>query len=199
MKNITIKKLFSLPSDQFNEYVELFEMVKPIDYINTWPDELEDPFRCKGLRSLTVGEVIEIKMKLHKDVARCIEIAFGIKKERVHSLRVKSFFPALNFIKKEIKDIIESEAKFLKGQEDADLKQAGVDRLNVFGDMNMFFGLMKDFPLVFSEDQLKSNKPINPFASLEKIQYSIVFAYLYHQRISNEVQKKYSEIIRNKK
>lgn len=185
IQNLTVSQLFALEHSEFERYCQIFEHARPKDHIKAWPLYLSDPWQAASFGDLTFGDVETIKHTFSKDLFGVFRIVFGIEQRDLMRVRVRDFFPALNWIKKELSELVKRERDFLEGSQDPDWKNAGGDRLNVFKSMNVLIAFGKEYGQTPQE--------------VEQWKYSFVFTLLYHSRITGEVQKNYHNIMRNKK
>ena len=108
--NITISQLRSKPPEEKEEYINTLMYLAPVDYIPAWPVKLRDPYKARGLNEMTIGEVAFVKQKVSTLTEKVFEMIFGIPKEVLLQIGVVQFFGGLNWIKKEISDLVERES-----------------------------------------------------------------------------------------
>ena len=90
------------------------------------------------------------------------------------------FYHSLNWIKEEIQNVYEREVQSLSSPPDSKLKDAGIDDLNIFGEMNTLIALGEKFGKAPQE--------------IENWNYEIVFSLILHQKISSDINKRYIEL-----
>ena len=153
-------------------YSNVFQFVKPVDTIGC--------FKAKKLTGLPFGEVTNIKnLSAAADYPKVFEIVFGITEKDLENIRMKEFFMALNWLRKELESLIERE-KHLVGDEDPKMVEAGSARLNVFKEMNILIPLSKEY-----------GKTLEEIAAWK---YSTVFTILYHEKGSRDIEREYSRL-----
>jgi hypothetical protein len=172
--NITVQKLFQLDSEQFDKYHSILKHLDPLPYNNNvW-----------SVTDLSFGQVATLKLLLkepsYMNVVEIMNIVFGISSNELTKMSTIKFYHAINWIKNEIEQVYEREVENLTSDIDPLMKEAGVDRLNVFGDMNSLIMLGEKF----------SKSP----DEIEHWNYNLVFSLLLHQKISSEVNKRYVEL-----
>jgi hypothetical protein len=181
MINLKVKKLFSLPAERFNEYYNVLH--------HLYPKPLKKYQKVQSLTELTFGEVATIKMDIQKpsieNLLSIYKVIFGIEDKDFYSLDAVSFFHSLNWINEQIKGIIDREQKSLASEPDSKLKEAGIEQMSVFGEMNTLIAIGEKFGKTPQE--------------VENWNYNLVFTLMLHQKKSYEINKKYQEIITPKK
>jgi hypothetical protein len=176
VERINVSKLFSLPSDKFEEYHNICQFQKGNNNIKNKT--------CDGLMSLSWLDVSEIKDYFQsmnvEGIVTALKIVFGLKEKEILHLDIKEFYQAFNWIQDELLKIYKAEKK-LSSKPDSKLKEAGIDDLNIFGDLNSLIAIGEKFA--------------TPPHEVEKWNYSLVFSLIYHDKISGEVQKRYDKIL----
>lgn len=176
MELITAQQLFLLDRDRFDDYHNLLKhlVAKPII----------GKRKINSLTELSFGEVALMKLVIQEprfeSIIKIFKVAFGLKKKQVLQLDVISFYHALNWLKEEVRMIYEREAKNLNAETDSKLKDAGIDRLNIFGEMNTLIALGQKFS--------------KPPQEIENWNYNLVFTLTMHEKISREIQKRFQEL-----
>lgn len=182
LRNITFKELFQHEETVFEEYHSVLKHLRPKKIT-------KGKNNYNKLTDMTFGEVISIKLNLQKPnyqaIVSIFKAVFGLTEEQVSGLNVVEFFHAFNWIKEEIVEIYNNEQKNLKGTTEPKLKEAGIERLNVFGDMNSLIMLGKIYA--------------TPPHEVEKWNYLTVFSYLMYERISKEISDEYRRLTAPKK
>ena len=172
MENIKLYQYHQLSENKKLYYANVFQFVKSVDSIGS--------HKAKKLTGLPFGEVTNIKnLATAQDYPKVFEIVFGIAEKELSNTRVKEFFMALNWLRHELGELIERE-KHLVGDEDPKMVEAGSARLNVFKEMNILIPLSKEY-----------GKTIEEIAAWK---YSTVFAIMYHEKVSRDIEKEYSRL-----
>ena len=174
MENIRLYRLLLLDEAEFDRYFGVFEHIKPVDRIGN--------LKAKRLQSLTFGEVLTIKKCASKnDYIEPFLIVFGISKRKLLMTRVTDFFRAFNWIRNELTILIERE-KLLNSEPEPKMIEAGIERLDLFKEMNLVIPLSKDYSLHPDE--------------IFDWRYSTIFTLLHHGKMSAEIDRNYAEILR---
>lgn len=176
LKKILFKDLFKLEPQKFQEYHDVLKFLKAIP--------LKSKKQIESITDLTFGEVAAIKICLQdlklKNIAEIFKITFELKEKKLLEIDVVQLYHSINWIKKEIEFIYNRELENLTSASDSKLKEAGIDDLNIFGEMNTLIALGEKFG--------KSPQEI------ENWNYEIVFSLMLHQKISNDVNKRFVEL-----
>lgn len=180
LRNIRTKQLFNLDAESFKEYHSILKHLKPKPTLNGK--------QAEALESLSFGEVVEIRHSLSKpntdSISRIFNLVFGTKGTELYKSKILSFYPALNWIKKQMIAISKRESLKLTSTPDAKLKEAGIDNLNKFGELNTLTMLGEKYGTTPQE--------------VEKWKYSLVFALVYQEKVTNDINKNYARIISRK-
>jgi hypothetical protein len=176
MKNITVKQLFESTPEEFKEYHEILKHLIPkIPPIGK---------QIKSLTDLSYGKVALIRSELgvneFETILNVFKAAFKIKRDNVLNMEIVQFYQALNWLQEELKTLSMREKKFLSAEPDPVLKEAGIDRLNVFTDLNPLINLAKQY----------SKSP----DEVSKWNYNLVFSLLLHGKIMGEIDVEYRRI-----
>ncbi len=178
LKNISIKAFFAL-EEGFEEYHNVLK------YLN--PKPVLKGNRAKKIQSFSYGEVRAIigtvQSPNFESIIEMLCKVFNLKKRQVYRISVVDFYHAFNWIKQEIKVILKKE-QVLNSKPNGKLIQAGIKKLNVFGELNTLIALGKQFGKSPTEVQQWS--------------YRLVFSILYHEKTVNEIDKNYNNLISNK-
>lgn len=172
LKNITVEKLLNLPEDKFREYNDLLEFVKPKDKLGN--------YSAVQINTLSYGNVklIQNGIGTIERVVKSFELIFGINKENMFKLKTDDFYYGIKYIKNEVERISALEkAAFENKDVDQKMKDAGVDKLSVFKELNTILPIAQKFGVTPME--------------VESWNYDMVFSIQYHEKISNEIQKEY--------
>ncbi|SNA77389.1 hypothetical protein [Flavobacterium psychrophilum] len=174
LQNISFRQLFQLKSQKFEEYHSLLSHLTPIKLTDS----------IGSLTDLTFGEVAEIKRSLQRptfeNTTKLFEIIFKIDQKKLYKINVIEFYHALNWIKHEVQSVYNREVENLSPDTDSKLKDAGVDELNIFGEMNTLIALGEKFSKAPQE--------------VENWSYNLVFSLMLHQKISSDINKRYVEL-----
>lgn len=145
-------------------------------------------FEAPKIMTMSFGDVIEIKKLLQdmtlKDQLEVVSKVYGIQVETLATIHVTTFFSMFNYVVKEVKQIMKNEEMYLKGDIEADMMQAGVDKLNQFG-------------ILATVDTLAGNDVLKWEEVLEQ-RYSRVFTKMFMNKVRNDIEKKYIEIKKRK-
>lgn len=179
-QNRKVKELLQLSQHEFNEYLSLFELVKPVNKLGK--------YKCKSLLEMTYGGVIELINKASNDdwigVIKCYFP--NLSDRQILNFRAKDFLPLFYWIKSDLK-VYEKRQKLLEGVRDPLLEQAGIERLEVIGQMHSVLSIAKSWG--FRLDELQK---------LEDLPYSLVFTALYDDKLTNDIQHDYQELMKQK-
>lgn len=180
LRNIKIFKLFQLPDPVFEKYNSIMRYLIPKNHLRK--------YKSKDFSEISYGDIILVKRLSEnpdfEDLVNIFETVFGIKRKKLLRTRIIDFYHALNHIKKEIETIEFRELKNLNSRTDDELKRAGVEKLNIFGELNTLILLGSKYG--------KSPEEI------EQWSYGLVFSLLLHEKITNDINKNYTEIINKK-
>lgn len=177
LEKIPVHKLFKLEYNSFEQYHNVLKHLQPI------------AIKRKGksiasMTDLTFGEVTEVKMNLQDasfdNMKEIFKTVFRLKKYEFLNIDVLEFYHALNWIREEIQSIYENEKQNLSQAPDPKLVEAGIEDLNIFGELNTLIALGEKFGKAPQE--------------VENWNYNLVFSLMLHQKISGEVSKNYSEL-----
>ena len=190
LTHITVKEFFQVDEETSNRYLELQsnmwiylmklkEEGKDISFLNK-------PFlkyKAKKLGSLSFGNVAQLKRYIanptYESLLEAFKMVYGVRQNQYLNADVVSFFYALNHIRESVIAINKKE-KQLHSEPDADLQNAGVERLNRFGEMGTLINLGKQY----------AKSP----AEIEEWKYNLVYAILLYDKVHGEIKKKYDEI-----
>jgi hypothetical protein len=181
LKNISIKKLFRLSLNEFENYHNQLRYLMPKDSINK--------IQGKELTSLTFGDVITIRKSISnpdiENLTNIFQLVFGMKPRKVMSLKTVQFYQSFNWIKEQIELLTKRENKELSSTPEPKLKMAGIDELNKFGELNTLIALSEKF----------STNPLE----VVKWNYGYVFSLVWQSKISNDINKRYMKSLTPKK
>ena len=176
LQKISFKQLFQLQNDKFEEYHNVLQYLEEIP--------IKGKKKIESITDLTFGEVATIKMYLqetsYQNIIEIFKLIFGLEENQIHKIDVVNFYHSLNWIKKEVQNIYDREIQSLSSPPDSKLKDAGIDDLNIFGEMNTLIALGEKFGKAPQE--------------IENWNYEIVFSLILHQKISAEINKRYVEL-----
>lgn len=175
LTNISVSDFFQLNEDEVIKYLELQSLMKSKNVFTKR--------KAKELGYLTFGDVSQLKMDMaaptFENLADSFKVVFGVKKNDYLKSDVVSFFYALNHIKESVKELIKKE-KALESEPDPELELAGVNKLNIFGEMATLINLGEKFSKAPTE--------------IETWKYNLVFAILLYDKKKGEVKNKYDEL-----
>ena len=174
MENIRLYQFLLLDETEADRYLGVFQHIKPDDRIGK--------LKAKRLHELSFGEVLTIKKCATKDdYIEPFLIVFGISERKLTRIRVTEFFRAFNWIRDELTVLIERE-KLLNSEPEPEMIEAGIERLDIFKEMNLVIPLSKDYSL-------------HPYTIFDW-RYQTIFTLLHHGKISAEIDRNYAEILR---
>lgn len=177
MDNIRLHQFAMLPYGKQEQYVQVLQFVKPVARLGK--------HKAKSFQEMTYNDVLMLKKLASTDAyVPMFDIVFGINENELNMTRIKEFFQAFNWIRDEVKRIIKVEKRELGSEPDPDMVEAGISRLDRFGDMNAVIPMSIDYG-------------VHPDVILGW-QYSVVFMLLRHKKISGEIDRNYMEIMRKK-
>lgn len=181
MININLKKLFLLAPDEFQEYYNL------LSHLN--PKAITGFKEIKSITELTFGEVVTIRMQMQEpslsNLINLFHVIFGIDQEQFYKIDSVSFFHSLNWIREEINKINNLENTSLKSDIDSKLKEAGIEQMAIFKELNTLISIGEKFGVTPQE--------------VENWNYNLVFTLMLHQKKSFDISKKYNELLNPKK
>ena len=179
LERITVKKLFSLSPERFDEYHNSLKHVLPKAEIKSIP--------ANDIYSLTFSNVVWLKAFIQnttfENFVKAYQMIFGIDKSEFLKCDVVEFYQSFNWIQNQMLDLIDGE-KRLDSDIEPELKEAGIDELNIFGELNTLITIGKEF----------GKSP----AEIEQWSYSMVFALSLHNNISSGINKRHSKILSKK-
>lgn len=177
LPKISVKELYQLDQDQFEDYIKLKQIMLVNDdrFMNT---------RATPINELTFGEVGLIKSYL-KDVTidsilKTFQIMYSVKEREFYNADVVSYFYGLKYIEREFVSLVDKERKVLASMPDPEMEFAGSKRLQIFGDSATMITLGRSF----------GKSPME----IESWKYGMVFTILAYDKVSHEVQKAYQQI-----
>ena len=185
LQNIPVKKLFRLPLEKFEAYNNALRHIKG--------KPLFRGHEALDIGSLKYKDVSFIRKSLEKmtlkGITKSFALVFGIKTKRwfwteermFFQARVVEFYQALNWILSEIENIEEQEKKLSRKPNDK-LKEAGIERLGIFEELNTFIALGERFGL--------------PPQKIQNWKYNLVFALSLHSKVHGEIQDKYADLLK---
>lgn len=176
LENITVFQFFQLNEERAYKYVELQSIM------NDKPEFLKS--KAKSLGHLSYGQVAKLKRTISKptfeNLFEAFHIVFGVKMNQYLNADIVSYFYALNWIRKSVKNILQKEFKALQSDVDPYLEMAGVKRLAAFGEMSTLITLGRQFSKTPEE--------------IENWKYNLVFSIMLYDKVYGEVNKSYNEI-----
>ena len=177
LQKISFQKLFQLKPQKFEEYHNVLKHLEAIP--------MKGKKQIESITDLTFGEVAAIKMLLQEpnflNIVEIFKIIFELEQKDLFKIDVIQFYHSINWIKQEVQAVYDREVENLTSTPDSKLKDAGIDELNIFGEMNTLIMLGEKFSKAPQE--------------IENWNYNLVFSLMLHQKISSEVNKRYVELI----
>lgn len=179
LDDITVLKLVKLEPEHFDKYVQLQNVMKAKS-VFCGNDAVQ-------IGSLSYGSVSEIKRifakPTHEGIFDVFGLIFNVTKNQILRANVTSYFYALNHIINAVRSLTEKESKLLKAKADKKhelLVQAGVNRLQVFGELPVLLSLGRSFSI--------EPKKINDW------NYNFVLSIMVHDKITEEILEDYNEL-----
>ncbi len=175
LENISVGKLFSLQVKEFDAYNDLLTNLNGKNEAlgKTGKDIYELPFSSVShLKNF-------FQSPTYSGFAYVYNMIFGIEKETFQKMNVIEFYQSFNWLQNEIIELVEGE-KRLESKPDAKWKEAGIEQLGIFGEMNTLIEIGKAYS--------------TPPQEVEKWSYNLVFSLAYYNKISSDINKKYSEL-----
>jgi hypothetical protein len=180
LRNISTKKLFALQTERFEQYHNTLKHLKAKPILKGK--------EAKPIESLTFGEVISIRHNLQNPtidgIFEVFNLVFGLNRKELLKANVIQFYHAFNWVQEQILSITKREQKKLTSSPDEKLKSAGIEDLNIFGELNTLIALGEKFGKAPQE--------------VEKWTYSFVFSLMYHDKISSDINKRYTKLLTKK-
>ena len=185
LENILLKNLFKLSLDEFETYNYTLKHLKP--------KPVFQGREAVDIGSLKYKEVAFIRKSLEQmtlsGITKTFAMVFGIKRKRFFwteervffGSRVVEFYQALNWILSEIENIQEQEKKLARKPNEK-LKEAGIEQLGIFGELNTFIALGERFGI--------------PPQKIQNWKYNLVFALSLHSKMYGDIQEKYNELMK---
>lgn len=176
LDKITVNKLFKLSPEGFDEYHNTLKNLVPKPEIKG--------HQANDIYELSFSEVSWLKTFI-KDTSfenflKAYELVFGISENLFLKADVVEFYHSFNWLQNEILELIEGESA-LSSEPDEKWKDAGIEDLNVFGELNTLITIGEKYGV--------------PPHEVEKWSYNLVFTYALHNKMNSDVNKRYSEII----
>lgn len=176
LDNISVKQLYQLPQEDFQNYMELQDIMRAKPIFNK--------YKAKKIESLEFGQVAQLKRitlkPTYEGLINAFKMVYGCRTGQYQNANVVDYFYAINHIKQSVTALINKEQRTLVGEPDMFMEMAGAERLNIFAELNTLVLLGKQFG--------KSPEEV------ERWPYSMVFALVLHGKVSGEVQKRYYEL-----
>lgn len=181
LPKITVLELYQQTDVMFNKYMALEDII----LVN---DNRFMQYKAKPLGQLEYGQVGRLKKIITNitidGVFEMFNIIYGVKRAAYNGADVVSYFYALKWIKQEITKLLEKEKKVLTSEPNFELELAGVKRLNMFGELGTLINLGRTFGM--------------PPQDIERWTYNLVFSIMAYDKTSDEIKKRYSEVIKKK-
>jgi hypothetical protein len=172
LKKISLKRLFTLPPDQFETYHNVLKHLQPRPFIE-----------MNSLTDLSFGEVSGLKVLVQdtsiENLIEIFKMIFKIDENRIMHIDVVKFYETFNWIILEVKNIIQREVDNLTSEPNSKLRDAGIDQLNMFKELNTLIMLGEKFA--------------TPPQEVEKWNYSLVFGLMLHNKISTDINNRLAE------
>ena len=180
LRNISTKRLFSLQAKRFEQYHNTLKHLKAKPILKSK--------QATPIENLSFGEVISIKQILNNPnidgLLQVFKMVFKLNKGEVLNIPVLDFYHAFNWVQEQVISINEREQKKLTSTPDGKLKEAGIEDLYIFGELNTLIALGEKFG--------KSPQEVQNWT------YSFVFSLMYHDKVSSDINKRYTKILNRK-
>lgn len=180
MKNIKLNEC-RIDTEEFSEYLNLAKYLIP-----------KNVFDCKPIQLQEWGKVKKYQHALNKqefgekELTEMFTDFTGIESSKVGNLKVIDYFYQLKWIIDELFNLSEKEQKVLNSILTPEQLEAGFEDLNRFG--------------YFSTLHALAGKDVTKHDEVERQTYEKIFAVLYLEKVSNDIDKNYHDIlIRNSK
>jgi len=180
LKNIKVDILLQLPEDDFKRYFDILEHIRECREING--------YEAKVFTELEYGQVKYVQKTIDspEGLFKAFEWSYGVELKELKNWKATDFFRGVSFIKQQIKEIAAmEETAFSGGKTDQKLLDAGIEKLEIFSELNTLIAVGEQFN--------KSPEEI------EKWQYQLVFSIMYHKRISGEINSEYQRLMSKNK
>lgn len=115
-------------------------------------------------------------------VSKVLNFHFQVSEDEILDTRDREFVAFLKHIRNEM-EIVDKMNKSLKSEPDNDLVEAGIDRLNVFGELAIYYSISKD---------------PREWDAISEVSFGKMYAKLMMDKINGEVQRRYNEILQQK-
>lgn len=178
--DISVKELFTLESNKFDAYNDLLQNLngKNVAAGKTAKDIYQLPYcsvsSLKGfMQSPSLPGFISV-----------FKLVFDVDEKEFLKMKATEFYYSFNWLQNQIIELVEGE-KRLESEPDENWKLAGIERLNIFGELNTLINIGKQY----------SKSP----QEIEQWTYELVFTLALHNKIDGDINKRYSEIINTPK
>lgn len=115
-------------------------------------------------------------------VSKVLNFYFDVGEDEILDTKDRDFISFLKHIRNEM-DRVSKMNDALKSEPDNDLIEAGIDRLNVFGELTIYYAISKD---------------PREWDAISEVSFGKMYSKLMMDKINGEVQKRYNEIMQQK-
>lgn len=179
--------MFNLPKIRVIEFLQLTEEAASayirLQTVMNPKNEFQNK-KAKPIGHLTFGQVKQMQRDFRnptfEQIIDAFILVFDVTKHQVLRSWITDFFHASNHLIKEISATIEKENKALASDPDPDMVNAGIERLNVFGELSVLYDLGARYGMDPEE--------------IENWKYNKVLSIMVHDHIVRQIQTEYSEI-----
>jgi len=146
VKNYQLHSFGDLSEDEADLYSAIIRNLTPNNILSGWTFD--------GIWSSPYSTYVAIKGAFSRQQEgwqfRAIQAAFGLTADQQMHCRIFDYYAALRFLEQDLMAIIEKE-KMIRTKPDPDLKAAGIDRLNKYGDVLTIDSLARTYHCSWEE------------------------------------------------
>lgn len=183
--NYRISELYQVKSSEEMSYLAFVLMnLKPIEECRVWLRK----YRAKNLKAMTFGQVTELKTMIQsinlENQIKMVSMVFEIPKWIISRMRIVKFFQLFNHVTRHLEKLVKGEQANLKSEPDSLAREAGIDRLDIFGVMAVI-------------DELADGNLLK-WRDIENTEYRLVFSKLMLNKTKNEIRKDMEQIMKRR-
>jgi len=189
IKNYKIYQFLALEADKISEYMDYLSCLNPKNSIVVdryrigLTDVTNYRLHAPSVWDMKFKEVDQLKTLLSssedENILKAVSLVFKISIQQVYMLSIIDFFSALNYITKEVLNVVTAEKNSAIDNADQKLQACNVKRLDKFKSYNVIDNLADG-------DVLK-------WDSIQELPYRIVFTKTYKDTITNDINRIYAQ------
>lgn len=176
--NVKMKHLHKIPEDHRNDYAKVLRLLKPSEQLGRR--------KARNIYLMQYGEVESMRGSIHtpEGALMAVSMVFDCPEKYLMDYRLLQFYPALNHVAKVLSYLDTLEENNLSKKPKKDMLDAGIHRLNHFGNLNTTDRLGKEFGMCPEE--------------IEKWSYNLVYHLMWKRKVESDIDDDYAEITRPK-